>query len=487
MKSLQKCVYLSLLWWVSIAALAQPCFGQTQTPSPLIGRPGFRAGEIIVKIRDRLAPVSRAMERNTQDTGSRNLDLLNQQFGVTKVAPVFQARIGRAFEPDSPLQNVMLLNLRQGTDEKTAMQSYASLEEVEYAELNYLYYVFATPNDPFFASQYALQSQSYQGIDAVDGWNLGQGSNSVIVAIVDTGIDYTHEDLAGKVIKGYDYVNEDFDPKDDHGHGTHVAGIVGAIANNSRGIAGVCPACSLLAVKVVGSDGSGSNSWIANGIANAASLGARVINLSLGGMDRSSTIQLAVQQAYAKGAVIVAASGNDGSGVTLYPAGFPEVIAVGATDKNGGRASFSNYGSHLDVAAPGQAIYSSLPGNRYEAWNGTSMAAPHVAGLAGLLFSKNPALTNVQVRQIMEATAQDLGAAGRDASFGYGRINVYAALNAASGGGVNYPAPTPVAGNPYPPAQPGETGACGPGLQSLFALTLFGLGWVNLARWKRRQ
>lgn len=489
MKSLQKFVWIGIVWLMSIAVPADHCLGQARVLSPLTDRPGFRTGQIIIKIRDNQASLSRAMKSNTADTGSRNLNLLNQQFGVTRVDPVFQSRAGRRLQQDSPLTNVLLLKLGQGVDEQTALRAYSSLEEVEYAELNYLYYIFVTPNDAFFSSQYALYSPSYQGIDAVDGWDLAQGDPSVIIAIVDTGIDYTHEDLVGKVIQGYDFVNEDFDPKDDHGHGTHVAGIAGAIANNGVGIAGVCPGCSLLAIKVIAADGSGENAWIANGIANAVNLGARVINLSLGGLDRSSTMELAIKQAYQSGVLIVAASGNDGSGVTLYPAGFSEVTAVGATDQAGNRASFSNYGNHLEVAAPGQAIYSTLPGNRYEAWNGTSMAAPHVAGLAGLLLSKNPALTNQQVRQLMDATAQDLGPAGRDASFGYGRINAYAALQG-SGNGSNYPFPTPVPGatpGPYPTPAPGYAGLCGPGMEGLFAIALIGLGWVNLERWKRKK
>jgi thermitase len=480
MEYLKKLTCICIVWIALVAVLGHDCFGQTQVPAQVNGRPEFRAGEIIVKIRDELPSVSRGM-MDIMNTGSRNLDQLNQQFGVSKVEQVFRSRVGRILQQDNPLSNVLLLDLREDVDEKTALHAYNSLEEVEYAELNYLYYIFATPNDSFFSSQYSLYSSSYQGIDAISGWDLEQGSQSITIAIVDTGIDYTHEDLAGKnVVKGYDFVNEDFDPKDDHGHGTHVAGISGAIANNGRGIAGVCPGCSLLAIKVVTADGSGANSWIANGIANAVNLGADVINLSLGGLDRSNTIKLAIEQAYQSGAVIVAASGNDGSGVALYPAAFPEVIAVGATDRYGDRASFSNYGNHLEIAAPGESIYSTLPDNRYEAWNGTSMACPHAAGLAGLLLSKNPSLTNEQVRQIMAATAQDLGSAGRDTYFGYGRINAFSALNSASGDG-DYPTPVP-----YPTPSPGYT-LCGEGMYELSILALVGLCWVNIERRKQKK
>jgi len=141
--------------------------------------------------------------------------------------------------------------------------------------------------------------------------------------------------------------------------------------------------------------------------------------------------------------LVIAASGNDGSSVPLYPAAFQEVIAVGATNQYGNKASFSSYGSHLELAAPGEAIYSTLPGNTYEAWNGTSMASPHVAGLAGLLLSKNSGLTNEQVRQILAGTAQDLGESGHDSYFGYGRINALSALTQSPDDTGNYPAPNP--------------------------------------------
>ena len=474
-----------ILWGVLFSLLGQYSFGQVVNQTQQKLKPRFRTNEVIVKIRDELSSVSRGMTINAQNTGSTNLNSLNEQFGVTSVEPVFHSRSGRLLQQDNSLSNVLLLNLGEEVDENTALRAYASLEEVEYAELNYWYYTFAIPNDVFFTSQYALYAASNQGIDAIDGWDLETGDESVIIAIVDTGIDYTHEDLSGKVIKGYDFVNEDYDPMDDNGHGTHVAGIAGGIWNNGLGIAGVCPGCSLLAVKVITADGAGANSWIANGIANAVSLGAKVINLSLGGLDQSQTIKLAVQQAYQQGVLVVAASGNDGSSIPLYPAAFSEVMAVGATNQYGNIASFSSYGSHLEISAPGQAIYSTLPGNTYEAWNGTSMACPHVAGLAGLIFSRNPALTNQQVRQILTTTAQDLGSSGVDSYFGYGRIDALSALALASGDAGTIATPTPNSGT-YPTPNPAPPATCGESLGGVFALALMGLCWVNVQRRKQR-
>jgi subtilisin family serine protease len=243
----------------------------------------------------------------------------------------------------------------------------------------------------------------------------------------------------------------------------------------------------VLAVKVVTADGSGANSWIANGIANAVNLGARVLNLSLGGLDNSNTIRMAVEQAYNQGAIIVAASGNDGSSVPMYPAALSEAISVGATGRYGDRASFSNYGNTVELAAPGESIYGTVPGNRYEAWNGTSMASPHVAGAAGLILSRNSSLSNTQVRQLLASTATDLGSAGRDVYFGFGRIDVRAALGQVpdSGGNLpNNPAPDDGA-EPYP--TPGGGYLCGSGGGGLFAATIVALGLVNIGRLRRKR
>ena len=479
-------VIFILIGMLFVIVPEQLSLGQTVVPGQLRPISSYRAGEIIIKIRDELPSLSRSMAINSSNTGSQNLNSLNAQFGVSNVERVFQAQSGgQMLQGDSPLLNVLLLNLRDDVNEKTALRAYASLEEVEYAELNHIYHIFSVPNDPFISAQYSLYSSSSQGIDAIGGWDVQTGENSIIIAVIDTGVDYRHEDLAGKVIKGYDFVNEDFDPIDDNGHGTHVAGIAGAITNNERGVAGVCQNCSILAIKVITADGSGANSWIANGIANAVNLGARVINLSLGGLDNSNTIRMAVEQAYQQGVVVIAASGNDGNGVPLYPAVLPEVIAVGATNRYGERASFSSYGNHLALVAPGEAIYSTVAGNSYDAWNGTSMASPHVAGLVGLMLSRNPSMTNVQVRDVLIGTAQDLGTPGRDPYFGYGRINVLAALTQTQDAGGNYPSPNPAPG-PYPTPAPGQ-GVCGTGMGTVFAMVVIGLGWVNIENWKRKR
>ncbi len=302
-----------------------------------------------------------------------------------------------------------------------------------------------TPNDTYYSSyQWNLRQ-----IEAPMGWALNTGSDGVIIAVLDTGVDLTHPDLQGKLVAGYDFINNDSDPSDDQGHGTHVAGIAAALSNNSRGIAGVSWGAKIMPVKVLGADGTGSMSAIASGITWAANNGADVINLSLGGSSSSSTLQDAVNYAYNQGVLVVAAAGNwyQKGNPVIYPAAYPHVLAVAATGDQDEHASYSETGDYVDVAAPGGNPTDSNDNNPNHwilstYWRGrgygdylwvvgTSQATPHVAGLAALIWSVNPSLTNDQVEQIIEETAVDLGVPGRDDVFGYGRIDVYAALSRA--------------------------------------------------------
>jgi len=278
-------------------------------------------------------------------------------------------------------------------------------------------------DDPHFAQLWGIMK-----IRGNCAWDTNIGAGNITVAVVDTGVDYTHEDLAGTVRKGYDFVNDDTDAMDDQGHGTHVAGTIAATLNNNKGVVGVSPNVRILAVKVLDSYGSGSWSTVASGVVYAADKQARVINLSLGGSESTQTVKDAVNYAWKKGVLLACAAGNDGAGDPGYPAAYKNCLAVAATDQNDERASFSQYAPD-GVAAPGVSILSSLPGNNYESWSGTSMATPHVAGLAALLFSQNPNRTNRRVREIIQGTTDDIGTAGKDPIFGYGRINASKAVH----------------------------------------------------------
>lgn len=289
-------------------------------------------------------------------------------------------------------------------------------------------------------------------------------------------MDYTHTDLAGNVITSgdYDFVNNDGDAMDDEGHGTHVAGVIAAVGNNAKGIAGVCWNCKILPVKVLNADGGGDDYDIADGIRYAADNGARIINMSFGGIDYppsyGSTLELACQYAYDRGCILFGASGNgydqnddgasDGVGMepVSYPAGFSTVVAVGASNQSDDRASFSNYGSKLDVVAPGVGILSTYPSSIYSAayirMDGTSQATPFVCGLAGLILSKDIDLTQNEVKDKIRNSCDDIGPDGIDIYTGRGRINAYGALTWKQPPSVvkaaNYP-------NPFNPSEGEKT------------------------------
>lgn len=299
--------------------------------------------------------------------------------------------------------------------------------KVDFKEPNYIRRISLTPNDPYFGEQYGLEKLS-----AISGWDIEDGtSNNVIVAVIDTGVDISHPDLSSKIVQGYDFANKDSNPQDDQGHGTHVAGIIAADTNNGKGVSGVSWGAKIMPVKVLGSDGSGNDFDIAKGIIYAADNGAKVINLSIGGPWYSSTLADAVYYAYSKGVIVVAAAGNDGDNTINYPAGYDNVIGVAATDQNDKRASFSNYNSTVDVSAPGVEILSTYydGSHSYAYMSGTSMATPHAAGFAAVLLSNNPNLSPDNVENQMKTRSDDLGVAGRDNYYGYGRLNLNYALN----------------------------------------------------------
>jgi len=282
------------------------------------------------------------------------------------------------------------------------------------------------PNDLLYnAYQWNLPA-----IETERGWALSRGSDDIVIAVLDTGVQLDHPDLKGRIAEGINLVGEG-DPEDDVGHGTHVAGIIAATVNNGEGVAGLSWRGRIMPVKVLDSSGSGTTYSVAEGIIWATDHGADVINMSLGNYASAQFLHDAIRYAYDRGVVLVAASGNDNTDQPGYPAAYPEVFAVAATDAEDNKAPYSNYGDYIDAAAPGDAIASTYPGNQYAALSGTSMASPHAAALAALIKSVNPDLTNEEVMDIMRKTAVDLGDKGRDIYFGYGRIDVMRALKAA--------------------------------------------------------
>ncbi len=315
-----------------------------------------------------------------------------------------------------------------GTDIDKLITDLEKDKSVQYAQPNYIYKLSARPNDPQYSRQWALPK-----IYAESGWGVARSNSAVTIAILDSGVDVNHPDLKGRLVSGTNTVNPLKSTRDDAGHGTHVAGIIGAAVNNGLGVAGVAgiAGVKIMPVKVFDQWG-GSDISISDGITWAADHGAKVMNMSFGSFYRSKVLNDAIDYAYGKGIVMVAAAGNWASEEISYPAAVAKVIAVSALNKNDKLADFSSFGPQIDVSAPGEEIYStywdSYKGSTYTELSGTSMASPMVAGLAALLLAKNPKLTNDDVRQIIEVSATDLGDPGWDPQYGHGKINVYRAL-----------------------------------------------------------
>jgi len=317
---------------------------------------------------------------------------------------------------------------------------------IVYAEPDHYVYECAIPNDPMFERyQWNLRK-----VAAPEAWDITTGKSDVVIAILDTGIDMGHPEFAGKLVTGINALMGAGLPTDNRGHGTHVAGIAAALSNNGVGVAGVDWQAKVMAVKVLDTGGRGSDSTIARGLNWAVDNGARIVNLSLGGTAYNNTLNSSVQRARQRGVILIAAAGNDYllGNPRVYPAAYDGVIGVGATDERDVRASYSQVGNWIDFVAPGGdpasdsdadpnhwilSTWARSRGTGYGMAAGTSQSSPVVAGLAGLIWSVNPDLTSDQVIDIIRRTAKDLGSPGWDPEYGYGRVDVGAAVREAAG------------------------------------------------------
>jgi thermitase len=326
-----------------------------------------------------------------------------------------------------------------GMSEEQAIQELSAKPGVMFAELNAEFHAFFEPNDPLWIYQYGPKN-----IKCPEAWNVEPGDHSIVVSVVDTGIDYTHPDLVNhyKASGSWNFVAHNADSLDDYGHGTHCAGIIAAETNNGLGIAGVADV-KIMAMKVLNAEGKAFSWMLCRGIVRSALMGADIISMSWGAymLHEPLLMKLACNFSYALGATLVAASGNEGNpniGWVAFPAAFSTVIAVGATDRNNTRAAFSSWGDQLDVMAPGVKIVSTMPTYHvmlndapynlpmnYANASGTSMACPCVAGVIALYLSKNGArVSNSKVYQRLTESATDLG----DYRTGYGLVNASAIL-----------------------------------------------------------
>ncbi|MBP9814852.1 MAG: S8 family serine peptidase [Candidatus Levybacteria bacterium] len=354
---------------------------------------------------------------------------------------------------ETPLENAQVITLNNGSSIQEAIDEYKKLPTVEIVVENGIKQATEIPNDPYFSQMWGMEK-----IQGPTAWNKAKGNNNVKVAVIDSGVDSSHEDLIGHIENGYNFFNGTNNSQDDCGHGTHVAGTIGALTNNSIGVVGVNWNVKVLAIKAMGQyngECQGDDSIIIQAIHYAVDNGAKVINMSLGGYSPCGIFQEAVDYAKNANVSVLVAAGNGVSGgipvdaSTSSPANCNGTFVVGATTESDQRASFSNYGSIVNISAPGVSIISTWPQNQYKSLNGTSMATPHVAGAAGLLLSINPNLSPDEIKNILVSNADVIST---DRPIGP-RLNLARAVNSLAPDNQN-PTPTVTTAVPTPTNQP---------------------------------
>lgn len=332
------------------------------------------------------------------------------------------AALGTRDASEIPGVGVHIVELPYQANEQAFANAFRGRSEVEFAEPDWLLSPQQMlPNDPLFPAWYL------QKVDAANAWTMTTGSSDVTIAVLDTGVESSHPDLASKIVPGRNIYNNNDDTSDVYGHGTAVAGVAGAASNNGIGVASVAWGCGIMPVRISDLSGLASASNIASGLTWAADHGARVANVSYR-VTGNKTISSAAKYFQSKGGVVVVAAGNYSTQETAPDD--PYILTIGATDPQDVLYYYSNYGNNLDLVAPGNNT-TTLLGAQYGAGGGTSFASPVVAGVAALMLSVNPKLTPAQVTEILKQSADDLGAAGRDNVYGSGRVNAAKAVSAA--------------------------------------------------------
>jgi serine protease len=443
--------------------------GVEAPPEPV----GFEPGTVILKLEEQASIQARSAELGADNIVTAGIDTLDQRLRdlgasgldplIEDVADVVGEDLNSFSIQAEDMSQLYVVSFPENLD---PVQVATTLEEdptVEYAEPNFIAGIAGEPgeipvqlqpNDPYYIYQWGLPA-----IQMPQAWDQSTGPG-VIVAIVDTGVDFRAPDLAGtNRLDGYDFVNNDAEPVDDHGHGTHVAGTVAQTTNNNLGVAGVAFGATVLPVKTLASNGNGTYDAIIKGIVYAVDQGAKVINMSLAGREGTRALRDAVEYAHSRGVVVIAAAGNS-NGPVAYPAAYDGfVIAVGATRIDNARAGYSNFGPEIDIMAPGgdieidqnndgygdgiiqQTISSTGSGYSYRFFEGTSMASPHVAGAAALILSRKPSASPDEITNLLTQTALNIGPTNE---FGAGLLQTSSALSAL---GL---APTPATDTPTP-------------------------------------
>lgn len=430
----------------------------TETEESNVQQSDFVVGEVMVKLKQ-VIMISEGVTKLQETFKAEDLQVTSEISIINAV--VLRANIYDAFQKGTLSKE----EARQKTLD--LIQRIQSLPFIEYAEPNYIRSTQAIPNDQYYSKQW-----HYKTIALPQAWDITTGDSSVIVAVLDSGVRFNHPDLKGNLLStGYDFVSDsqraednngiDPDPTDpsenNHYHGTHVAGTIAAVSNNRIGVAGVAWNVKIMPVRVLGL-GGGTDADIMQGLLYAAGLTnssgtvpsqrAKIINMSLGGPIYNSLVQEIINQVVGQGVTVIAAAGNnatEGNPIN-YPCAYNNVICVGAVGPSLTRASYSEYNSYVDVVAPGgeggfftsNDVLSTTWDDatnqpNYKFMPGTSMATPHVSGVAALMLSKNPSLSPSQIEQILTGTALDLGTSGKDEEYGYGLVNAFLAVNNASG------------------------------------------------------
>ena len=477
MKNILQKIIHNLLLVIALLVFGKAAFAQAPTitsfsPDSASVKKPENTKQIILKLKNKIL-LNKSFY--TQEiTGNNKVDSITQKFNPIKIK---KQSLGKKSK-----QHIFIITFPIGTNVQQVIDEYYNTGEIEYAEPDYKGSgggETVTPNDQHYLRQWGLKnngtfslSPSIAGadIDMEKAWNIEQGDSNIVVGIIDSGTKLDHPEFTNRIwinyneiplngldddsngyvddVRGYDFANSDNNPTDDDGHGTNVAGIIGANGNNSIGYAGVDWNCKLMILKGLDNTGSGLYSWWADAIYYAVDNGAKVINMSIGGFDTSITLKNAVLYATDNNVVIVVAMGNENSNTVNYPAAYTGVIAVGSTNSNDTRSkpffwdkkSGSNFGSHISVVAPGNYIYGldyKLNTNYGTYYGGTSQAAPYVTGLVSLLLAQNPNRTPAQIKSIIETTAEDTvgnpneDTLGWDQYYGHGRINAFKALSVA--------------------------------------------------------
>ncbi len=332
-----------------------------------------------------------------------------------------------------PQIHVKKIKVKNGQAREKIKARLLKSKKVVAVEENFLAEPLLLPNDAYYGNQWHLGK-----IEAPAAWDITTGSAQMPIAIIDSGIDLDHPDLAQKILPGFNFLDDSTNGDDVYGHGTAVAGAATAISDNLTGVSGVSWQSPVVPLVVLNGSNYATYYDMARAIIWAADHGIKVINISLGGSSSSTTLQNAVNYAWGKGCLIFASAANANTSTKYYPAACNNVVSVAATDKYDKKASFSNYGDWIDITAPGHYIYTTKNGGSYGYYSGTSFSSPISAGLAALIWSAHPELTNTAVQTIIEENSDDLGAAGFDAIFGHGRINAFKSVMAAAtlAGGV---------------------------------------------------